>query len=99
MVTINKDMNIELSTGTTIDVEVEVFGIFDSQFGADADGNRGEGRWLIDSHGYSVSDNVSLTAEEEDELDEKIEEIVYDGQWDFANADDNIVDDEGVDLY
>jgi hypothetical protein len=98
MITINKDVNVELSTGTTIEVEIEVFGIYDSQFGADTDGNRGEGRWLIDSHGYSISDNISLTDEEEDELDEKIEEIVYDGQWDFANVEDDS-DDEDVDLY
>jgi hypothetical protein len=99
MLTINKEANIELSTGTTIDVEIEIFGIYDSQFGADADGNRGEGRWLVDSHGYSVSDNVSLTSEEEDELDEKIEELVYEADHDWTLAAEEQGDEDHEDFF
>jgi len=99
MPTIIKDMSIELSTGTTIDVEITVEGVYDGMFGADADGNRGVGRWMVDNHSYMymVSDNVSLTSEEDDELDEKIEEIVYEGDWDFEAASDE--DDEDADLF
>lgn len=89
---LTKEQDIELSTGTTVAVEIEVFGIYDAQFGADADGNRGQGRWMIDSHGYST--DASLTQEEEEELDEKVEEIVYDGEWDFENAEEDEEDDD-----
>ena len=98
MASLKEEKTFELSTGTTVDVEVEVFGIYDGMFGADADGNRGQGRWLVDSHGYSTGDGISLTSEEEEELDEKIEEFVYDKEWDFDNAEESD-EDEDADFF
>lgn len=99
MSTINKETEIELSTGRTIAVELEVVGLYDSHYGADADGNRGQGRWLIDSHGYSISDDFELTEEEANELDEKVEELVYEGEWDFEAADSNEDDDLDFEVF
>jgi hypothetical protein len=90
---VSKETTIELSTGTTVDVEIEVFGEYDSQFGADADGNRGQGRWLIDSHAHTYDDALVLTSEEFDELCEKVEEIVYENEWDFDSAEEEDEDD------
>lgn len=96
--TVTKEQDVELSSGRTVSVDIEIFGIYDSQFGADADGNRGQGRWLIDSHGYTITED-DLTPEEETELDEKVEEIVYDGEWDFDNAEPDDEDDDHADYF
>jgi len=70
---------------------VKVHGIYDTMFGADADGNRGQGRWLVDSHEYDLDDDTfqMLSEEEVTELEERIEELVYEGSWDFEHAEED----------
>lgn len=92
---VNKEKEIELSSGKLVTVQIEVEGTYDANYGADVDGNRGVGRWLIDSHSYEVGDTEEeLTSEEFDEIDEKVEALVYDGDWDFESPD---LDDEDAD--
>lgn len=87
MALITKEREVDLSTGKTVTVHLEIEGIYDSHFGADADGNRGVGRWLVEGHSYEIETEDDLSDDETSELDGLVEEIVYDGTWDFENAD------------
>lgn len=84
MPTCYKEHEIELSDGQSIECSIEVDGYLDENFGADADGNRGEARWLIDS--WSHTHQEELSDDDQAELDEKIEEYVFEQTWDFDNA-------------
>ena len=86
MSTVVIEREIDLDEGKTVSVEIDVIGLYDARLGADADGRRGEGTWLVDSHGYSITSDEELTDEETSELEEKIEEIVDDGDFDFESA-------------
>lgn len=99
MSTITKECEVELSTGRTVAVSLEVEGIYDSHYGADADGNRGQGRWMVDSHSYEVETEDELSEEETAELDEKVEELVYEGDWDFDTAHNERDDDSEEDFF
>lgn len=99
MATILKEREIELSSGKLIVVHLEVDGIYDADFGADADGARAVGRWLVDSHSYEFDTEDELTEEEESELVDKVEEIVYESVWDFENADNFASEDDEPEFF
>jgi hypothetical protein len=100
MSTINVEREIDLDNGTIVTVELEIEGTFDANYGADADGNRGVGRWLVESHSYEVSSEDELSDDEESEVKEKVEELVYDSDWDFDQAElDREADKEEEELY
>jgi hypothetical protein len=80
------DREIDLDEGKTVSVEIDIAGLYEPRYGADADGKRGDGIWLVDSHTYTVNSEEELTDDETAELEEKIEELVYDGDWDFEAA-------------
>lgn len=82
-----KEVEIELKDGKVVDTLIEVNGIWDQEFGADADGNRAQGQWLRES--WSHEHNETLTEDEESELNERVEEIVFEEEWDFASAADD----------
>lgn len=84
MATCTKEKEIELSDGTTVEGTIEVDGFLDENFGADADGNRGEARWLVD--GWSFTHEEELSDDQQAELDEEVERIVFEETWDFENA-------------
>ncbi len=87
MAHLTKNVDIELDSGRIIPVEIEVTGIFDSHYGADADGGKMQGRWLVDSHSYDIQSDDELTKEESEELEEAVEGLVYDTSWDFDSDD------------
>lgn len=93
MKTCSKDLDIELDDGTEISCTVHVTGTLDENYGADADGNRGVSRWIVESH--EVEHTEDLTEEQQSELDDKIEVKVDETDWDFDNAGDQ--DDEPSD--
>lgn len=96
MSTITKTKTIDLSSGTNVEVEITVNGCNDPNYGADIDGNRGTSVWFIDSHSYELTDeDIELTSEEEQELDDEIEKIVYESEeWDFEEASEDYDDDD-----
>lgn len=95
MKTCSKDLEIELSDGTTVEGTLHVQGFVDENFGADADGNRGHSMWLIDS--WHAETNEELSEEQKTEFDREVEEIVFAESWDWEGAsdpDDEPSDDE-----
>jgi hypothetical protein len=50
--TIRKHYEIQLSSGLLTDVDVEIKGVYESDYGADRDGNRGKGMWLVEDVDY-----------------------------------------------
>ena len=78
--------NIELETGLAEDegcIEVEVMikvtYIYDANYGADLDGNRGEGVWFLDESYYEIESctkDGELTKEQVQELEAKVDKII-----------------------
>ena len=84
MSTCVKEVEIDFADDKTIDVVIKVEGYLDLH-GADADGNRGEPAWLVDSWKADY-DKEGLTEKETSEIEEKVEEIVLEESWDFETA-------------
>jgi hypothetical protein len=96
MASITREFEIELSDGRTINVSVTVEGEYESDYGADADGNRGVGTWFVSGHSFEADE--ALTPSEEYEVSEKVDELVSDESWDFDSAEDEYSEDDG-DLF
>lgn len=96
MSTVSKDFEeVELPSGKVVNLTITVTGTHEANYGADADGNRGVSKWLIDSFTHEVtSDEDELDHEDHDQIAEKVEEMVYEEDWDFEAADDEDEDDE-----
>ena len=78
---------IELESGKVVDITVSVTGIHDAHYGADADGGRGVKRWFIVSLKHEVScEDGELDEKDQAEVFEKIEELVYEDDWDFEEV-------------
>jgi hypothetical protein len=99
MANIHREREIELLSGKTVTVDIEVEGIYDSHYGADGDGGRGVGRWLIDSHSYVIDTEETLTDDEESEIDGIVEELVYEGEWDWESAANDEANEYDEDLF
>lgn len=97
MAKVNITKEIELVTGKTVTVHVEVEGLYDSRYGADADGNRGVGKWLVDGLDYEIESEDELNSDELEEVDVEVENLVYGGDFDFETASND--DDEEGDLF
>lgn len=72
---VKKDISVELSNGSEITTEVEFVGDYDSNYGADADGNRGIGVWFCDEENYilrSKDDDGNILSEEQKKEYEKL---------------------------
>lgn len=94
MVILTKNETIELSSGRSIDVEITIEAHNESDYGADADGNRGINTWFIEGHSCKYDDDIELTEEEVSELEDKLENIVYENDaWDFDSASEKDEDD------
>lgn len=86
-----KDVEIELADGTTVEAKLVVTGVFDEMFNSEA--SKGEqGAWLVES--WKAKKEEDLDEDQEDEFDEKIEEIVFTEKWDWESALDADEDDE-----
>lgn len=73
---------IELENGRMVSVDLELVIIYERDFGADADGNRGVACRILDDYDYTCSDD--LTADEKKELDKAVKNLVerkmFDGE-------------------
>ena len=88
---------IELSSGKTVTLEITVTGVYDARYGADADGNRGVGTWLIEDASYETHSDDDLDDDDKAEIESRVESIVDSEDWDFDNAseeDEEDLDDE-----
>lgn len=91
MSSLNKAFTVELESGKILTVEVTASGYFESDYGADADGNRGVGMWFVDDIEYTLpkvdEKGEVLTDEELDELDEVLNEEIDNFTWEFSTPD------------
>ena len=51
---VEKEISVELKSGKIVTVEVTAIGSYDSNYGADADGNRGMGVWFLDDVEFKI---------------------------------------------
>lgn len=89
---VTKSLTIELNSGKSFEVDVTAVGLYDSNWGADADGNRGMGVWLLEDLEYDLPDTddegLRLTNEEMIELATQVELKANDQAWVFSHEDD-----------
>lgn len=72
MSTVKKDYEIELDNGSTVIVEVE------AELEDDPDSNNR----MLDSYSFEITESEEeLTNEQENELMEKVDELVYETDW------------------
>ena len=89
---------IELSSGKIVNISVSVSGIHEANYGADIDGNRGVSRWFIDDFEFEAScEDGELDDAEQAEVAEKVEELVFDDDWDFEGEAKELDSDEDFD--
>lgn len=69
----NKILNLNLN-GEEVDVEVCITLSYDSDYGADADGNRGIAVYSINDYDFTILNNVKLDKDEYSELVDMIED-------------------------
>jgi hypothetical protein len=79
------DFYVELDSGIEVTVYVEVDITYDSDYGADADGNRGSDVYFIDDLRYIIPDrddnDVELTAEDKKDLERILEDKIHGFDW------------------
>ncbi len=72
-----KEYTVELSNGKSVTAEVLFMGVYDRNYGADADGNRGMGMWMDDGFNFDTpttdDDGHELSEEEQAEADSLLE--------------------------
>lgn len=76
---------MELSTSKSVIVHIEVEGLLEPRYGADIDGNGGIGKWFVDGHTYEIESEDELTNDEMEEVNDMVEDLVYDGDFDFQD--------------
>lgn len=89
---VTKTLTVELNSGKSFEIDVEADGEYDRNYGADADGNRGEATWFLAGWSWPIPDKDSdgnlLTDEEKNELELKLNEKVDKEDWEFSNEPD-----------
>lgn len=75
-----EEIVVELDSGKQCSVDVVIFVLHDENYGADADGNRGEPRSFIDDVEYNTPDKTDcgqfLSLEQKKEIKTKIDQII-----------------------
>lgn len=93
MSTISREITVELDSGQSVTLEVEVYGNFEENYGADSDGNRGISTWFIDDIEYELPDfddnGQELTAEQKVEACVLIDNQISRERWNFDENMDN----------
>jgi hypothetical protein len=83
-----KELTVELESGKTFEIEVTATGVYDSNYGADADGNRGMALWFLDEVAFDLpktdEDGNILTIDELHELDVKLNKLALDEDWEWS---------------
>lgn len=92
MVSKTEEITIELDD-VDVTLEITVTAYLDEDYGADADGNRGVSKWIVDEISYEGSDGEVysdsgdlLDSDQKKLLDEEISDLVDD--WDFSEGAD-----------
>ena len=82
-----KDLTVYTNNDKSVTVNVEVRAYLDSHYGADADGNRGTRKWLIDDVIFEVpntdDDGYPLSQDEKNQVEKLVDEKVGSESWDF----------------
>lgn len=75
----------------TLDVTAE--GLYDSNYGADADGNRGWGEWFLEDYDYELpekcDDEILISIEDKKILEAMIEKFVNETDFEWTTEDNN----------
>lgn len=86
---INKDIKVFLAEDRPVTIELKVCGVYDANYGADADGRRGMGVWFLDDFDYNPpekDDNGQvITFQDKKVLEEIVYNEVHNTDWDFGN--------------
>lgn len=89
---ITKELTIELDDGREFTIEVTATASYDSNYGADADGNRGMGVWDREDDEFTIPDvdaeGYRLDSVEKEELEKKLNLEIERQDWDFSSADE-----------
>ncbi len=89
---ITKDLTVELDDGREFIILTTAIGIYDSNYGADADGDRGVGVWIHDDTTFALpekdSDGYRLDSVELEELENKLNEKIDQTDWEFKHPKD-----------
>ncbi len=89
---LSKEFELELKDDRLVNVTITVKGDYESDYGGDADGNRGVGAWFINSHSYEADEE--LLDQNKLEVDLMVEELVNDEDWDFDEIEEDHQRDE-----
>jgi hypothetical protein len=77
---LKKEFTVELGDDKTVTAEMNATFIYDANYGADADGNRGMGVWFVDdvypTHEIAYDDDGRRLTREEIELAQDLLEIL-----------------------
>ncbi len=101
---ITKELKVELKDGREFTIEVTANAEWDSNYGADADGNRGMGVWERSEDDYTLpeidSEGYHLDSVETEELETKLQAEIEKQDWDFPEDEKeyepDFFDEEGV---
>jgi hypothetical protein len=90
-----KEFEIELEDGTEVTVEITMEAYVEKNYGADADGNRGEDLWFLDGPPQlEITDcRTVLSKEQRQELKDKIDSLVAKTDWNFEEDEREYQDD------
>jgi len=88
----------------TITSDIVVYGVYESDYGSDADGNRGISCWFIDDYEFVVPDmddeGHKLSDEERETLKRLVQDFTENHDWNFEeelSRDMDYQDDSGWD--
>lgn len=81
-----------------VTVDIVVYGVYESDYGADADGNRGISAWFIEDYEYMIpdvsDDGTQLETVQKEKLKLVVQNLIENHDWDFEEACDSARDDE-----
>lgn len=90
MAEIQKDFTIVTDSNKIATIEVLAHGYYESDYGADADGNRGVPTWFLDGFTYDIptafDDGSLLSDDEKTEVKAILERETFAADWDFENG-------------
>ena len=86
-----------------VTVDIVVYGVCESNYGADADGNRGINAWFVEDYEYTIpdasDDGTPLETIQKEKLKLIIQDLAENHDWDFDAARDSVRDDEEHPLW
>lgn len=86
-----------------VTADIVVYGVYENDYGADADGNRGVAAWFIEDYEYVVPDvddeGHKLSDEEHETLKGMVQDFIENNDWDFAEEHSHNLDDEDYSVF